>query len=132
MAEELDKQEEKFDFTAQGEAMGYISLAQAGLLAMQTARETPGNYGTQFRGVIMAFAVAESGEDEDYYHITLSFRPEGAFTGTSGREQFFITKEGAVAHRQVLDIPKGGIRWRLPLVITGGIAIIVVVVVFLL
>ena len=51
MAEE-DKQVEKFDFTAEGEALGYISLAQARLLAMQTARETPGNYGRRFRGVL--------------------------------------------------------------------------------
>ena len=40
MTEEEDKQEEKFDFTSEGEALGYISLEQARLLAMQTARTT--------------------------------------------------------------------------------------------
>ena len=41
MAEDQGKEEEKFDFTGEGEAVDYISLAQARLLAMQTARETP-------------------------------------------------------------------------------------------
>lgn len=45
MADYEEKQEEKFDFTAKGEVSGYIFLAQARLLATQTARETPGNFG---------------------------------------------------------------------------------------
>ena len=36
MAEDQGKDEEKFDFTGEGEAVGYISLAQAGVLAVQT------------------------------------------------------------------------------------------------
>ena len=36
----------------------------------------------------MAFEVVESSEDEDYYNVTMSVRPEGAFAGTAGREQF--------------------------------------------
>ena len=127
MAEEEDKQEEKFDFTAEGEALGYISLAQARLLAMQTARETPGNYGRRFTGVTMAFEVVDSSEDEDNYNITSSFRPEGRFSGQPGRKQFFIDKGGVVAHRQVLDIPSAGTGWRLPLVVFGVVVVIVVV-----
>ena len=65
-------------------------MAQARLLAMQTARETPGNYGSEYDNVSMVFTVTESGQDEDFYNVTMSFRPEGAFTGTSGPEQFFI------------------------------------------
>lgn len=41
MAEE-GKQEEKLEFTPEGEVLGYISLDQAVVLAMQTARATPG------------------------------------------------------------------------------------------
>ena len=48
MAEDQGKEEEKFDFTDEGEAVGYISLAQARLLVIQTARETPGEYGSQY------------------------------------------------------------------------------------
>ena len=38
MAEDQRKEEEKFDFTDEGEAVNYISLEQARVLAMQTAR----------------------------------------------------------------------------------------------
>jgi len=46
MADDQGKEEEKFDFTGEGESVGYISLEQAGVLAMRTARETPGEYGS--------------------------------------------------------------------------------------
>ena len=75
MAEDQGKEEEKFDFTREGEAVGYISLAQARVLAMQTAGETPVNYGSQYQGVPMVFQVMEDTETEDHYTITLSFRP---------------------------------------------------------
>ena len=64
MADDIDDKENKFDFTADGEALGYISLAQARLMAMQTARETPCEYGGRFRDASMAFEIAESSEDE--------------------------------------------------------------------
>ena len=44
MAEdEQKKEEEKFDFTSEGEAFGYISLDQARVLAVQHARENTGS-----------------------------------------------------------------------------------------
>ena len=115
MAEDEDKLE-KFDFDSAGEALGYISLPQARLVAMQTAREAPGEYGRPFSGVPMAFEVTEAEEDEDYYTVTLSFRPQGQFTGTPGQEQFFIEKEGVIAHRQVLALPTVGRSRRFPVV----------------
>ena len=46
MAEDQVKQEEeKFDFTREGESLGYISLEEAVVLARQTARAQIGNYG---------------------------------------------------------------------------------------
>ncbi|MBP63037.1 MAG: hypothetical protein CMJ62_16070 [Planctomycetaceae bacterium] len=99
--------------------MGYISLAQARLLAMQTARETPGNYGRRFVDTPMALTVDESGEDEDYYTVILSFKPEAGFTGTPGREQFFVSKEGEVALRQVLGPPRPKGRRRVSITIAG-------------
>ena len=68
MAEDRGKEEEKFDFTAEGE--GYISLAEARVLTMQTASSVPGDYGRSFRGVAMVSEVVESGEDADYYTAT--------------------------------------------------------------
>lgn len=103
MAEEQD---EKLEFTPEGETLGYISLDQAQVLARQTAREAPGTYGSSYDGVPMAFDVVESEETEDHYVITLSFRPQGEFSGRPGREQFFIAKEGNVADRQVVALPK--------------------------
>ena len=50
-----EKEEEKFDFTREGEAVGYISLEQARVLAMRTARETPDEYGSSYQGVPMVF-----------------------------------------------------------------------------
>ena len=127
MAEDQGKQEEeKFDFTHEGEAFGYISLDQARVLAMRTARETPGAYGRRFRNVPMAFEVVEAEETEDHYVVTLSFRPEGAFTGTPGREQLFIEKEGGLAVRQVLSLP-GRIGWRRIPVGLVAIGLVVVV-----
>lgn len=106
MAEDTGGKEEKFDFTAEGEAFGYISLDQARVLAMGTARDAPGDYGAAFRNASMAFSVTGAEETEDYYEITLSIRPQGEFSGTPGQEQFFIEKEGTVAHRQVLTQPR--------------------------
>ena len=57
---EEEKQEEKYDFTADGEAVCYISLAQARFVSIQTARETPGDYGDRLSGVTMVFAIIES------------------------------------------------------------------------
>jgi peptidyl-prolyl cis-trans isomerase B (cyclophilin B) len=127
MVEDEDNKEDQFDFTADGEALSYISLAQARLVAMQTARETPGNYGRASTNVPMAFEIVESSEDEDYYTITLGIRPQGAFSGKPGQEQFFISKEGIVSHRQVLGIPSGGGKSCMPLVIAGIAALVVVV-----
>ena len=39
MVEDQRQEEEKFEFTGEGEAVNYISLAQAQLLTIRTARE---------------------------------------------------------------------------------------------
>ena len=130
MAEEEGKKEDKFDFTAEGEALGYISLEQARVLAMRTARDVPGNYGQSLAAVRMVYEVVEQGEGEDYYEITISYRPEGDFAGTPGQEQFFIEKEGGIAHRQVLALPRLGRGFPIiPAAI--GLAVVVVVAVAL-
>ena len=126
MAEEGKQDEEKFDFTREGEALGYISLDQAQVLAMRTARESPGAYGDRFRDATMAFDVVEANETEDHYVITISFRPEGEFAGRAGREQFFIEKEGVVALRQLLSLP-GSAGWQRYRLVLAAIGLVVVV-----
>ena len=105
MAEEEDKKDDLF-LTPDGSTLGYISLEQARVVAMRTARDQPGEYGQRFSGMRMVFDVVEQEEGEDYYIVTLSMRPEGDFVGRVGQEQFFIEKEGNVAHRQVLSLPR--------------------------
>ncbi len=51
MAEDQGKEEEKFEFTGEGEAVNCMSLSQARLLAIRTAREPPGEYGSQYQGI---------------------------------------------------------------------------------
>ena len=127
MPEDESKQEEgKFDFTRQGEDRRYISLDQARVLAMRNAGEAHGGYGRR-RDVSMAFEVVEDSETGDHYVVTLSFRPQGRFTGAPGHQQFFIEKEGAIAVRQVLSLAtSGGIR-RFP-VVPAAMGLLVVVV----
>ena len=71
MAEDQGKEEEKFDFTLEGVVVEYISRDQAQVLAMRTARESPGAYGGSLVDVPMAFEVVNSEETEDHYVITL-------------------------------------------------------------
>ena len=121
------KDEEKLDFDSAGQAFGYISLDQARVLAMRTARDNPGEYGRRLTDVSMAFEVVEEEETEDHYVVTLSFRPQGAFTGAPGQEQFFIEKEGEVAHRQVLSLPVSQRGRRFPMIpVAIGLAAVVI------
>ena len=108
MAEDKGKEEEKFDFTLEGE--GLLTLGDARMLAVRTAAESPGDYGSTYQGVAMVFEVLESGEDADYYTVTLPVRPQGNFDGTAGQEQFLIGQDGTIAVRQVLSsiVRKGG------------------------
>ena len=76
--------------------------------------EAPGAYGSRFQGVPIAFDVVEESDTEDHYVITLSFRPQGAFAGSPGQEQFYIEKEGTVAVRQVRALPRPERGRRLP------------------
>ena len=75
LGEKSEQEEDKLEFTPDAEVLGYISLAQARVLAMTTARETPGGYSRRYRNVPMAFGAVDASEDEDFYNITLSFRP---------------------------------------------------------
>ena len=132
MAEEQDKTEEQYDFTPDGETLGYISLDHARVLAMRIAKENPGDYGRRFAGVSMAFEVVEDEDTEDHYVITLSFRPQGQFIGAPGQEQFFIENEGNVAHRQVMALPRPRRHYPvIPVAIGLAVAGVVVAIILL-
>jgi len=112
MAEDEASKQGTLDFDGAGEARPHVSLERAKLLAMQTARDNRADYGRGFAKVRMNFQAVEHDEGEDYFFVTLSFRPEGDFRGTPGQERFVIEKEGAIAGRQVLSLPSGGVKRR--------------------
>ena len=84
MVDEEDKKEDSFEFDSAGEAVEYISMATARVLAMRAAREEPGNYGADNERVSMFFKAVEEDAEEDYYHIRLSYQPVSDFQGEPG------------------------------------------------
>lgn len=120
--EDEGKQEEKFDFNSDGESLGYISLDQAQVLALRTARESPEDYGVDFLGIRMSFDISGSRETDDHYVITLLYRPLGSFSGHPGREQFYISKEGVVENRQVSLFPSKSTK--MPIAAIAMVAIV--------
>lgn len=106
MAEdEGKKEEENFDFTPEGEAVNYISLDRAGLLAVEYARGHVDFYGPDYADQELVWKVLSQDENEDYYDIRVSYRPQGTFRGTPGVEQFGIDKTGNIRRRRRLRAP---------------------------
>ena len=140
MAEDQGKEEEKFDFTPELE--GYISLDEARVLALQHARDNREVYGP-YADAELVFEVVDAGETEDFYEVTLSFRPAGTFNGSPGSEQFVISKTGIIELRQVLESPipdnpranvgsgNGGGGGPLKWLLFGGFSAAVIVVIIL-
>ncbi len=74
MAEGQVKPDEgKFDSAPEGEILGYISLDQAGALAMRYARDNRAFYGRRYARRELAWEVAAQEETEDHYDIRLSY-----------------------------------------------------------
>ena len=107
MAEEEEGKKESFDFNSDGEAVDYISIDQARLVAIRHARNNPDFYGDRYSGIDMVSEPISAEDHEDYYDIKLSFRPAGRFRGEPGIEQFIIDKTGSIEVRQLLDEPTG-------------------------
>ena len=97
--EEGSQQEEKFEFDAAGEALGYISLDQARVLALRHARDHQDFYGPRHASVELTWDELSTEESEDYYRIRLSFRPAQGFQGQPGSELFTIDKTGVIELR---------------------------------
>ena len=110
MAEDADRQEEnKLDFDLAGEAVAYISLDQARVLALQHARDNRDFYGRYAdRDLVWELIGAE--ETEDYYEVRLSYRPAGNFR-SAGVEQFTINKAGPIEFRQIVSQPQPARRF---------------------
>ena len=127
MAEEAGKkEEEKFEFTFEGEALGYISLDQARVMAIEHAGDNRDFYGSRYSRRELVWEELSAEESEDYYRIMLSYRPAGAFRGRPGTEQFIIDKIGEIRLCQRLDAPS---RQGPPVLMlsAGGAAVVAVV-----
>ena len=122
--DESEQNDEKLEFTAQGETLGYISLDQARALALQHARDNREFYG-RFADRDLVWEVIGVDETEDYYEVRLSYRPAGTFRGGPGVEQFTIDKTGSIEFRQVISQPVEKRRWAL---LTGLAAVVALVV----
>ena len=113
------KEEGKLDFDSAGQAIGYISLDQARVVALRHARDNRGFYGRRYAQRDLIWEVVSAEETEDYYEIKLSYRPAQGFRGQPGLEQFTIDKTGPIEFRQILDEPVEPRRLRLPPVLVA-------------
>ncbi len=122
MAEDQGKKEDQFGFTPEGETLGYISLDEARVLAMEHARDHRSFYGWRYVWRKLVWAVVSQEESEDYYDIRLSYRPAAGFRGEPGIEQFTIDKIGEVRLRQRLQAPS---QQGLPVSLLSAVAVAV-------
>ena len=58
-----------------GESLGYISLDQARVLAMEHARDNRDFYGRRYARRELVWGLISQEESEDYYDIRLAYRP---------------------------------------------------------
>ena len=103
--EDEGKQEEKFEFTSEGEDLGHISLDGTRVLSIEYASSQLDFYGSQYGGIRLVWEVVNSEDRENHYERTLSFRPTGRFQGEPGHEQLIFDKPGDLRVRQLLDEP---------------------------
>ncbi|MDP7200764.1 MAG: DUF5050 domain-containing protein [Dehalococcoidia bacterium] len=125
MAEEEGKKEgEKLEFTPEGEALGYISLDQARVLALRYARDNTDFYGRRYADRELVWEELSAEESEDYYRVRLSYRPAWWFRGKPGVELFVIDKTGPVELRQILGEPKPALKSLAVLSGTAAVALV--------
>ena len=106
MEDEGKKEEEKFEFDSAGQALAYISLDQARVMALQHARDNRDFYGSRYANGELVWEVLSADQTEDYYEVKLSYRPALGFRGRPGVEQFTIDKAGPIEFWQNGSPPK--------------------------
>ena len=71
--EDQRKQGERLEFASPGQALCYVSMDQARVLARQHARDNRDIYG-RYADAELVWEVAAAEETEDYYEVRLSYR----------------------------------------------------------
>ena len=117
----MAEEEEKLEFDSTGQAVAYISLDQARVLAMEHARDNQDFYGRRYASRELVWEVVSQEESEDYYDIRLSYRPTEGFRGEPGHEQFTIDKTGPIRLRQILTQPRRSRQFVVALGLIGVI-----------
>ena len=112
MSEDNKKDDEKLEFTPEGEAVGYISLDQARVRAIEHARDNRDFYGPRHSQGELVWEVVSQEESEDYYDIRLSYRPSVGFGGKPGLKQFTIGKTATITLRQILTQRRSDTRLK--------------------
>ena len=102
--DEGKKDERKLDFTAEGEALAFVILDQARMLAIEDARENVDYLQSGYSRLFLVWEVTDTEESEDYYEIKLSFRPPGEYEGEPGLAQFIFDSSG----RLIVCLAAGG------------------------
>jgi len=108
VAEDKGK-EEKFDFTSEGEDVGYISLDEARVRARLQARESDERYKERLGwGEVVWADLRSEALGEDYYKVVLQFRSPGREVSEeqTGEEEFLFDLTGTLLDRQVLHWPE--------------------------
>ena len=113
--DEGKKDEEKLEFDSTGQAVAYISLDQARVLAMEHARDNQDFYRRRYAHRDLVWVELNAEESEDYYRFTLSYRPTRGFQGEPGVEQSTIDKTGPIRLRQITTDPRRSRRFVISL-----------------
>jgi len=69
------------------------------VLALRHAYDNRDIYG-RYADRELVWEVVGAEESEDFYEVTLSYRPARWFIGTRGLEQFYIDKAGPIEFRR--------------------------------
>ena len=118
-----EREKKRDPFTPEGEALAYVSLDQARVLAIQHARENTSFYGPPYADQELLVELVSAEEGEDYYHIRLSYRPALRFSGEPGIEQISVGKAGSIALRQIVSEPRPRRRVSLSFAASGLIVV---------
>ena len=110
MAEDEGNKEKRFDFTAEGEVLGYLSLDQAVLQARRLARQDGSRYLQRLGWDEIVWMEISADQREDSYRVVLQFRrpARGLREEQTGEEEFLFDLTGGLQDRQVLLWPEGG------------------------
>jgi hypothetical protein len=105
--DEGKKDEDKIDFTADGEALGYISLDQAVIQARQLARQQEDQIRERLGWQEIVWSTLNSELRDDSYWVHLQFRRpvRGVQEEQTGEEEFLFNHFGEIIDRQIVLWP---------------------------